>query len=391
MSERKLKAWQTAGLIDEATVASILKWEDENSRPWGIWALIGLGALAVGLGLISVIAANWDAIQGEVRIAIHFVLMIGFSAFVWWQRQGVKSEGTWFHDAMLFILGAMGLTFFGHTGQVYQTSSPLWQPLLAWLILFTPLLLGYGRSWLAALMWFVGVIGTAWAHASTNENLLSNAIGWYQDPNSRGALYWGLIVSPPMFVVAIATLLRTRTQRPDFWRKLEQMSFAMIIFGVSIAIAITHAVPDYVSRNGDSAILQQSAMIQTVLIALPAGVIWMTRKTKSGQAAAGILCVAAAMLMISGSIGSVGLLRAILFMLLWGSIAYGAIYAGWRRIFQIAIGVLALRLIILSFEFADDLLGSGVGLILAGIMTLVIAGIAIRISRKYAPQREALS
>jgi hypothetical protein len=57
-------------------------------------------------------------------------------------------------------------------------------------------------------------------------------------------------------------------------------------------------------------------------------------------------------------------------------------------VFQVAVAVLALRLIVLSFELASDLLGSGIGLILAGVATLGIAWLAVRISRQYAPKAE---
>ena len=153
MSERKLKAWSNAGLIDETTVARIRDWEEKNSRPLGLWAVIGLGALAIGLGLVSVVAGNWDAIPGFVRLSIHFSLIVALAGLLICQYDRAAALNAYFHDAILFIFGALGLTFFGHIGQVYQTSSPLWQPLGLWLVLFTPLLLGFGRGWLAAAMW----------------------------------------------------------------------------------------------------------------------------------------------------------------------------------------------------------------------------------------------
>lgn len=59
MSERKLRAWQEAGLIDTATADSIRAWEATHARTLGTWAIMALGALTIGLGVISVVAANW--------------------------------------------------------------------------------------------------------------------------------------------------------------------------------------------------------------------------------------------------------------------------------------------------------------------------------------------
>jgi hypothetical protein len=57
-------------------------------------------------------------------------------------------------------------------------------------------------------------------------------------------------------------------------------------------------------------------------------------------------------------------------------------------VFQTAIGISALRIIILSFELATDLLGSGIGLILVGLFTLGVAWVAVRVSRNLAPKVE---
>ena len=56
--------------------------------------------------------------------------------------------------------------------------------------------------------------------------------------------------------------------------------------------------------------------------------------------------------------------------------------------FQLAVGAVALRLVILSFELASDLLTSGFGLILAGLLILAVAWIAVRVSSHLAPAKE---
>jgi hypothetical protein len=56
--------------------------------------------------------------------------------------------------------------------------------------------------------------------------------------------------------------------------------------------------------------------------------------------------------------------------------------------FQLAVAVVALRLIILSFELASDLLTSGFGLILAGLLILGVAWGALKVSRTFAPPRQ---
>ncbi|MGH6616784.1 DUF2157 domain-containing protein [Sphingomonas sp.] len=388
MSERKLKAWQQAGLIDADTVARIQAWESEHTRPLGIWAMVGLGALAIGLGIVSVVASNWDAIPGEIRLGIHLALLIAMGVLLWWRLpKTTAGESDYFGDAMLFVAAVLGLTFFAHVGQVYQTSSPLWQPLLVWIVIFSPLLLLFGRGWPVAALWMAGVLGTAWAHANEYGG------GWFLDrlggvQPSYPILYWGLIASPPMIIAALAAAARSRSARPIFWRLLEQLAIVTILIALSIVI-ITRG------WSSQSDHVTGSSVIQSLFLAGAAGVIYLARRTRSGEATAAILGVAAAVHFALAMVRDLGgathgpWIPAFLFMALWGAVAGGALYAGWRWVFQCAIGLIAVRVIILSFELSDDLLGSGASLIASGLFAIFVAWVSVRISRRYAPSREA--
>jgi uncharacterized membrane protein len=367
MSERKIKKWVEAGLIDADAADRIRAWENANSRPLGLWALIGLGGLAIGLGLVSVVAANWDDIPGTVRLAVHFALMIGVGGWVWWQRRAEVGQSRWFDDAALFIFGTLGLTFFGHIGQVYQTSSPLWQAFLAWLLLFSPILLWQGRGWLVAAGWSAAVYFTA-----------SDYLGWVYEPDQ--AADWvtiGTVVSVPAMVMGVASAMRSWMSNGDFWRRIEQIGLSVLILGVSGS-----TIEAYFDGQASS---MSIAIVQLLWLAIAAAVIFSVRPNPSGRATSMILVVSGLVLMVTALAQESTLLSAALLMGLWGAIAMGALSAGWRMIFQIAVAAVALRLIILSFEFADDLLGSGLGLIIAGVMTLGVAWVAVRISKRYAP------
>ncbi len=395
MSERQLKAWSQAGLIDAETAERIRIWEAKNAKPLGLWALIGLGALAIGLGLVSVVAANWEEIRGTVRLGIHAALMAGLGGFICWQRTQSSARNSYFDDAAIFVLAALGLTFFGHIGQVYQTSSPLWQPFLAWMLLFSPLLLGYGRGWIVAAMWIAGLCYTASLHWDWYQNTYYPNIRSFPVVEVTGAnrpapvvewpyIYMGIISSVPAFALLIGTVMRTRSARPDFWRKLEQLGLTItVISASSVQIAFVFG-QDYSKER------IKAAAVQALCLAAVAVAVLISRQTRSGKATAGII-VGAALITVSGAVlGSRDLAVGLLFMAFWAIIAAAALYASWRIVFQVSIAVLAIRLIILSFELASDLLGSGLGLILAGVATLGIAWIAVRVSKRYAPQQEAI-
>jgi len=381
MSERKLKAWQQAGLIDASLADRIRAWEAKNSRPIGIWALVSLGALAIGLGVVSVVAANWDAIPGEVRLALHFLAMAGLAAFLWTRLAAEQGLSDWFADSLIFVAAILGLTCLAHIGQVYQTSSPLWQPLLAWLVIYSPLLLLFGRGWPAAGLWMAAVLGTAFAHADDYSNF------WSMVPRRSehfATVYWGLIFCPPMLVAGISAIMRERSSRAQFWRLLEKMAIVVILGGVSVAIVTR-------SWSGDDFMIG-SVVIQSLVLLGAAGVSLYARPNRSGRSTAIILAAAAAihiggtLLAYSVRYGETQWLNAFCFLLLWTAVAYAALTAGWRHMFQCAIAVLAVRIIILSFELSDDLLGSGVGLIFAGISAMAVGWATVKVSKRYAPK-----
>ena len=381
MSDRKLRAWQAAGLIDAGTAARITAWEAAHSRPIGVWAIWGIGALTIGLGLVSLVAANWEAIPGTTRLAIHMILMAALGGWIWHSLPKRQMHDQ-VHDALLFLLAVLGLTFFGHLGQVYQTSSPLWQPLLVWILLFSPLLLLHGRGWPVAGLWMAGLLGTMWAHVDDYGHAWSL---WSRTRLSHPSLYWGLIACPPIIVAGAAAWLRGSSERPAFWRLLEQMAVIIILVGVSLFILV-------VGWDGVRNILPGSLTIHAIVMLLTAAIIAHARPTPSGRATAALIAVAAALHLGQALLPDMH--RAVrpwtgslVFCLLWGAAAAAAIYAGWRRMFQIAVALVALRIIILSFELNDDLLGSGVGLILSGLFAMAVAWGTVRLSRRYAPEK----
>jgi uncharacterized membrane protein len=377
MSDRKLRAWQAAGLIDAETAARIRDWESAHSRPLLLWAVIGIGALAVGLGLVSVVAANWDAIPGQVRLAIHFLTMAGLAGWLGWREPALSRDHPWLHEAAVFILGALGLTFMGHLGQVYQTSSPLWQPVSLWLVLFAPLLLGRGLSWLTAAMLFGGCLfaGVDYAISAVSGN------GVYELDMGQ-TLRSTLAVCAPVLLAGIAAQARLRSARDAFWRRLGQIALAHGVGGASLIAIVSATGP------GQSRYVLASAVTASLLGLASAALLYRARPDLSGRACAGLLAGAAAVPMLAFGLQGDETVAALLFMALWAGIGAAALHAGWRGVFQAAVGVIALRLIVLSFELAGDLLTSGAGLIASGLMILGIAWVAVRVSRRLAPPAE---
>jgi len=376
----RIARWHEAGLIDAETRDRLLAHEAEHARPVALWAVFGIGALAIGLGIVSLVAANWEAVPGRVRLALHLALVAGALGAIWLREQRIAAGSPWAVEALVFVTAALGLTFFGHLGQVYQTSAPLWQPLATWLLLFGPLMLLSGRGWPVAAALVGGAIYAAWEYNFALGELVRRQ-GGEEAPWTTLALVTAL----PLLFAPLGAFLRARSSRPAFWRRLEQCALAYGVAGTSILAALAGVG----AFEGGPGPLDLANQLVRAAVGLVAGaLVAVLRPGVSGRMAGAIIALAG--LIVAGVSGANGIavLAAALFMALWVGIAAAALVAGWRGVFQLAVAVIALRLIALSFELASDLLLSGFGLILAGVLVLSIAWAAWRVSRSFAPRRE---
>lgn len=374
MSLRKLKVWEAAGLVDAATAARIRDWESSHASPVAMRAVIGIAVLAIGLGLISVVAANWDAVAGVARLGIHFALMVGLAVWLW-RKSGVGGMAA---EGGLFVFGMLGLTFFGHIGQVYQTDSPLWQPLALWLLLFAPAILLRGTGWLNALLLMVVMVTAAWGFMAWTVGLQPRL------DRIDETVRIVLALASPVLLAGLAAWAHTRSAREVFWRRLGELAVVYAAGGASL-FAIASADGPWRSDEESTRLLW--SVIVTASVTLVTALLVRTfRRDAEGRIVAILWLGLAAMPLLAYALSGNKVVAALLFMALWAGIAFAALRAGWRGAFQAAVGIVALRLVLLSFELGGDLLTSGAGLIASGLLILGVAGLALKVSKRYAPE-----
>src|SRR3546814_11056721 len=81
--ERGLQAWLASGLIDAATADAIRAHEGAARTPWGRWAVIALGLLAVALGIALVLASHCPPFPGGLQLAVPLLLTVIATAVTW--------------------------------------------------------------------------------------------------------------------------------------------------------------------------------------------------------------------------------------------------------------------------------------------------------------------
>lgn len=361
--DSRLNAWVAAGLIDLGTADSIRAFEGRRERPVARWAIAGLGLLAVLLGIVLVISANWDLIPHAVKLGGHMALLVGAGAAHWWARgKGHMrvAEGALFLFAGL-VLGGIALQ-----SQLYQLTGPVWHALLLWLAIAGPALLVGGTTRLTGFaLAAMALIGPAAMAADT------------VDAGGPWRLAQGAAMAVPALLIGLSIALRGRS---GFRLALREAGIVTILAGASLAhfAWASNIRPEQALDNavrllpaGLASLLaiahgwrRPTAFPRTLLLPLLAG---------PPIAFALALAIPHPDTMLSRLAGIA------VFMGLWAAIARAAAAEGWTSLFGVAIAAIGLRIFIVYIELFGSLAATGGGLIAGGALLVGLSWLWHRI------------
>lgn len=106
-TEKKIKQWQQAALIDQDTVDRLLAFEKRQPAPKKLPLLLMIGLIFFSLAVFSFIAANWQSIPDLAKVGLMLSLMWLFYTVAYF------SEKKAFGYPLLFRV--IGLAMFGAT------------------------------------------------------------------------------------------------------------------------------------------------------------------------------------------------------------------------------------------------------------------------------------
>ncbi len=209
----ELPALERAGVIDAHTAQRLRA--HYASRPagavWTRWLFPVLGALLIGLGILLLVAHNWDGLARSLRVLLAFTpLALGQLACVFVLRRHAASAGARDAAAVLTALGfAAALAL---VGQIFHFPGDLEAYLLSCALAALPLVY-LMRSAAVAVLYAAALLGWSAAVASLQRHPLA-VVGWYtlllpflllMPAAWRGPWRGGLMLSAlvPLFFVAV--------------------------------------------------------------------------------------------------------------------------------------------------------------------------------------------
>ena len=345
---KKLNQWLEANLIDQTTLVRIKEFENSNRKPLMLYAISGIGALSLCLGLISIIAANWHAISSTVKLCLDLLIGFGLCTYV---AVNYERLPKWVKETFIALICGWTLASIALIGQIYQLGGDGKSAITLWTVLITPLIL-QGRSTLSGVI-LLGSLGASYVLWAVHLN----------------AVYMLTIL--PSLTLAVLGL---RLYEPIYQRRPEIISVFNFVALVSmLSVSSFTSIIFYKNYVPPKEIRY---VYEALVLCLPSAYfVWrlVKHKAKSLQIAlcASLFCAFVPLLIPHN--GGLDLLAIIFFLGYWSIVAKGALDVGQVLLFRLATFLIALRLVIIYFELVGTLLDTGLLFLSGGALILFIA------------------
>lgn len=135
--KQKLELWQNNNLISAEQKQNILNFENKKSNSFAEFALLTISAVCFGIGLISVIAANWDKLSDTFKLIGYFALSFAISYGIY--AAIINKANYKITEALLLLYAFDILAGIGLISQIYNLASDSLGWSMLWSILIIPL------------------------------------------------------------------------------------------------------------------------------------------------------------------------------------------------------------------------------------------------------------
>ena len=345
---KKLLEWQAADLISQETASKIIEYEEKNKSPLFQYAITGIGALAIFLGWVSIVAANWQEISPAMKLIFDFLL--GFFLCFSLAKRNIQ-EKSWVNEALITIICGWTIASIALIGQIYQLGGDGKSAITLWGVATMPLLLR-GRSTLTGviLLGMMNFIVGIWMNYFHSDHLYS--------------CIPALVLA--QFSMSLSPSLRQRY--PEIMKVFAFVSIATMLGVASMSSSFFY-----------SSTLRQHPKLQYLfeaLLILSPVLLWTRNQIKQQPKSlllALISTVLCTFIPILPHPGGLDFLAMLFFILYWIIIAKAAHDLGYVGLFRIATFLVAGRMITIYFELVGTLLNTGLLFLTGGLLILFIS------------------
>lgn len=135
--DAKLSDWQKQKLITQSQKEAILEYENQVKKPLLFYSLLFLSSFCICIGIIALIAANWENISPLVKLICDYALLSSAAVGLFFSK---RSNKPYIYDGLIIAYALLILATIGLVGQIYNLPSQGLQAILFWSLLTFPLI-----------------------------------------------------------------------------------------------------------------------------------------------------------------------------------------------------------------------------------------------------------
>ena len=380
-TSRKLYKWLEVGLINDEQLSMIVAHEKDKGRALLNKGVIGIALFAILVGVLSIVAANWAYIGKEVKLFAHLFLNMLAAYGVYY---GSKHSKAVIQEGSLFVLFGLNLTMIALIGQVFQLPGDILNALMLWLVISTPAILFYGRTFLTGLPWIflfpIVSVTFIWEYLLVDIEL-SNF--WF------AFIFQFIVVLLPFLFILWSRCESFRVNNPSYSNIFIRLSYIFIMIGATISTFFLYedTTNDYHRVFNDFVLYKYSEQhfltyiifeIPYIILFLGFICLWKFRNGYVGNdEGKGLFFIALVSLITVFLCFAIphdnsDVMAMISFIAYWFIIAVIGFIYNFEKIITLAIGLISIRIFIIYLEAFGGLLSTGFGLISSGVVLLVM-------------------
>ncbi len=183
LTKEELEELVSAGIISQEKAAEIDAYfhQKESERPNRILIAFGiLGALLVGLGIILLVAHNWDHLSRSVKTMIAFVPVITSQVLVGYALWKGRHHRTLIESTVVLLILSVGACM-ALVSQIYNIPGTISTFMMTWVLLSAPLVY-IAHSSMASLLVLLGI------------TYYGMDVGYNHRGGQLPYAYWGIIL-----------------------------------------------------------------------------------------------------------------------------------------------------------------------------------------------------
>jgi uncharacterized membrane protein len=354
--EKLLSRWVSAGLINQQQANNIQQYENAHAdNSWAMYGLLVLGAIIISIGVISLIAANWDHIPEAVKLFTDFAILSIMAIFI---VRAFQEERELLFEILLLLFMLFCLASIGLISQIYNTGGELYQALMFWSFITFPVTVFARGKLVHMVIPFIWLGGFLFALVFT----------LYYSPLYIPYINYNVQAISMVVPLLCACLIQVGHRLSFADGYIRALRWWFFISGF---IAIGMAELNHAFKYADQAVL--TPYFPGYLLALLAA-FGMIESANYNKPQKWVLLFALAIFLISFHIPLLmpdsSLIYAVFTILTLSSIAIFVASVEQRRLFNWLLFFVGVRFLILYFQALGGLAMTGFGLIISGLMII---------------------